>query len=73
MKDKETVNIIGAGPGSLVAAIVLRRHGFAVKVFEMSPDVGHRLSGDFQGVENWSSEKDVTEILGEIGIGINFL
>ncbi len=73
MTDKETVNIIGAGPGSLVAAIVLRRHGFAVKVFEMAPDVGHRLSGDFQGVENWSSERDVTEILGEIGVGINFL
>jgi len=73
MTHKETVHIIGAGPASLAAAIVLRRHGFAVKVFEAAPDVGHRLSGDFQGLENWSSETDVTEQLRDIGIGINFL
>lgn len=73
MTRRRTINIIGAGPASLTAAIVLRRHGFAVKVFEAAPDVGHRLNGDFQGLENWSSEKDVTEQLREIGIGINFL
>ena len=49
-----TVKIIGAGPAGLVAAIVLRRHGIPVTVFEKSPEVGHRLSGDFQGLENWS-------------------
>ncbi len=70
---KETINIIGAGPAGLAAAIVLRRHGFPVKVFDKSPDVGHRLNGDFQGLENWSSERDVTEFLRETGIEINFL
>lgn len=70
---KETINIIGAGPAGLVAAIVLRKHGFPVKVFEMSSDVGHRLNGDFQGLENWSSERDITELLKDIGIEINFL
>ncbi|KAF0143405.1 MAG: dehydrogenase (flavoprotein)-like protein [Nitrospirae bacterium] len=70
---KEPVNIIGAGPAGLTAGIVLRRHGFPVRVYEMSPDVGHRLNGDFQGLENWSSEKDITDLLREIGIETNFL
>ncbi|NOZ69288.1 MAG: NAD(P)/FAD-dependent oxidoreductase [Deferribacteres bacterium] len=69
---KETINIIGAGPAGLTAAIVLRRHGFP-RVYEMSSHVGHRLSGDFQGFENWSSERDITEVLKETGIEINFL
>jgi len=69
----EPVTIVGAGPAGLTAAIVLRRHGVPVRVYEMFPDVGHRLNGDFQGLENWSSEQDVTEILKEMGIGINFL
>lgn len=70
---KEPINIIGSGPAGLTAAIVLRKHGFPVKVYEMSSDVGHRLNGDFQGLENWSSEKDITELLKNIGIEINFL
>ncbi|NOY85968.1 MAG: NAD(P)/FAD-dependent oxidoreductase [Deltaproteobacteria bacterium] len=68
-----TVKIIGAGPAGLVAAIVLRRHGIPVTIFEKSPDVGHRLSGDFQGLENWSSNVDVTETLKNMGVEINFL
>jgi flavin-dependent dehydrogenase len=70
---KEPINIIGAGPAGLAAAIVLRKHGFPVKVYEMSSDIGHRLNGDFQGLENWSSEKDITEILKDLGIETNFL
>lgn len=70
---KETVNIIGAGPAGLTAAIVLRKNGFPVKVYEMSSDVGHRLHGDFQGLENWSDEKDIIELLKELGLNINFL
>jgi len=73
MTTKGPVNIIGAGPAGLVAAIVLRKHGFPVKVFEMSSNVGHRLSGDFQGLENWSSDRDIVGILKDIGIEINFL
>ena len=70
---KDNVKIIGAGPAGLAAAIVLRKHGFPVTVYEQSPDVGHRLNGDFQGLDNWSSEKDITETLKDIGIEINFL
>ena len=69
----DPVKIVGAGPAGLVAAIVLRRHGIPVTVFEKSPDVGHRLSGDFQGLENWSSDIDVTGLLKDMGIKINFL
>ncbi len=73
MKTRETINIIGAGPAGLTAAIILRKHGFHVKVFEQSSDVGHRSNGDFQGLENWSSERDITEIIKDTGIEINFL
>lgn len=69
----EPITIVGAGPAGLTAAIVLARHGLSVRVFEMAAGVGHRLSGDFQGFENWSSDRDVTELLREIGIDINFL
>lgn len=69
----EPVTIVGAGPAGIAAAIVLRRHGVPVRIFEKYPDVGYRLSGDFQGLENWSTEQDVTDLLKEIGIEINFL
>ncbi len=72
MPVKRTINIIGAGPAGLAAAIALRREGFPVRVFEASSDVGHRFSGDFQGLENWSSETDVCEELKQAGIDINF-
>ena len=68
-----TINIIGADPAGLTAAIILLRQGYQVTVYEKSPDVGYRLSGDFQGLENWSSDTDITRMLNSIGIDINFL
>jgi flavin-dependent dehydrogenase len=68
-----TINIIGAGPAGLTAAIILLRQGYQVTVYEKSPDVGYMLSGDFQGLENWSSDTDITRMLNSIGIDINFL
>lgn len=73
MTDKNVVTIIGAGPAGLAAAIALRRLGVPVRVYEQYPEVGHRLNGDFQGLENWSSERDITELLKDLGIEINFL
>lgn len=72
-KETEAINIIGAGPAGLTAAIVLARHGYKARVYEMSSDVGHRLNGDFQGLENWSTEEDITAILKDLGIEIDFL
>jgi flavin-dependent dehydrogenase len=70
---KERINIVGAGPAGLTAAIVLARNGHAVRVYEMASDVGHRLNGDFQGFENWSSREDAALVLRELGIEQNFL
>lgn len=67
------VNIIGAGPARLLSAIVLRKHGYPVMVFEESSDVGHRLNCHFQGIENWSSDNDATELLKDMGVEINCL
>lgn len=69
----EPITIVGAGPAGLTAAIVLARRGLKVQVFEMAAEVGHRLRGDFQGLENWSSDRDVLVLLREIGLDINFL
>lgn len=69
----EPITIIGAGPAGLTAAIVLARHGRKVRVYDRGPDVGHRLSGDFQGLENWTAGTDVCTQLEECGLSLNFL
>lgn len=69
----EPVNIVGAGPAGLTAAIVLRRHGIPVRVFEKAADVGHRLNGDYQGFENWSAEQHIPDLFRELSIEPNFL
>ncbi len=56
---KEIINVIGAGPAGLVAAINLAKADFAVMLHESAPSVGHRFHGDFQGIENWTTEDDV--------------
>lgn len=62
------IEIVGGGPAGLVAAINLAKAGYKVKVYEEKQEVGHRFHGDFQGLENWSSEDDVTSILEKIGV-----
>src|SRR3989338_9981076 len=62
------IEIVGAGPAGLVAAINLARAGYKVTVYEEKPDVEHRFHGDFQGLENWSSKEDVTVLLERCGV-----
>ena len=64
--------VIGAGPAGLVAAATLARAGREVRVFEKSDSIGHRFSGDFQGLENWSAEGDVLDRLSRIGVEATF-
>ncbi len=66
------IDVIGAGPAGLVAAINLAKAGFAVTLHEATPRVGHRFHGDFQGIENWTTDGDVRVFLTSINIKINF-
>ncbi len=66
------VQIAGAGPAGLAAAITLARAGREVVVHETHAEVGHRFDGDFQGLENWSSPTDALSTLKDIGLDSNF-
>jgi flavin-dependent dehydrogenase len=64
--------VVGAGPSGLACAITLARAGANVIVREARSNVGARFHGDFQGLENWSSEVDVIEELASYGIEPRF-
>jgi flavin-dependent dehydrogenase len=64
--------VVGAGPAGLACAIALAGHGRRVVVREWRDRVGARFDGDFQGLENWSDERDVLEELGAAGIATTF-
>ncbi len=68
----EALEVVGAGPAGLTAAILGRRAGRRVIVYERRQDVGGRFHGDFQGLENWSTEHDVLDELGALGIETTF-
>lgn len=67
------VTVVGAGPAGLSAAIVLAKAGRKVVVHEWHSRVGSRFHGDFQGLENWSSDEDALTELQEWGIESDFL
>lgn len=67
---KRRVEVVGAGPAGLVAAINLSKRGYDVTVYEENPDAGHRFHGDFQGIENWSSIEDAVDLLKRVGINV---
>ena len=67
-----TIKIAGAGLSGLTAAINLAKAGFIVKVYEAKDSVGKRFAGDLQGLENWTDEEDILELLQKYNIKINF-
>lgn len=69
---ERTIHISGAGPAGLTAAIGAARSGRRVVVYEQRPGVGGRFHGDFQGLENWTTEGDVLEELTSLGIDVGF-
>lgn len=71
-EDMKTINILGSGPSGLSAAIILAKAGYEVNVYERNEDVGKRFYGDLQGLENWTSQRDVVEDLKRLGIEVNF-
>jgi flavin-dependent dehydrogenase len=68
----EPVTVVGAGPAGLACAIALARAGRDVVVREWHQQVGTRFHSDFQGLENWSDERDVLDELRAAGIEIAF-
>lgn len=68
----DPIQIAGAGPAGLAAAITLARAGREVIMHETHAEVGHRFQGDFQGLENWSSEDDVLSTFRKMGLDSNF-
>jgi flavin-dependent dehydrogenase len=71
-KSESPIKIAGAGPSGLTAAICLAKAGYAVEVFEARKEVGGRFIGDFQVIENMSSDEDVLQMFKRIGLSINF-
>ncbi|VAW72461.1 hypothetical protein MNBD_GAMMA13-171 [hydrothermal vent metagenome] len=68
----EFIEISGAGPAGLAAALAVVKTGRAACVYERRDDVGKRFHGDFQGLENWTTDIDVLDELGSIGIEDGF-
>lgn len=66
------VEIAGAGPAGLAAAITLAHAGRKVIVYETHKEVGHRFGGDFQGIENWTTREDALTVLEKLGITTEF-
>lgn len=64
------VTVIGAGPSGLASAIVLARAGRRVIVRERRRTVGARFHGDFQGLENWSAERNVLDEFSDLGVSL---
>lgn len=69
---REPVQISGAGPSGLTAALTAVQGGRQVVVYERSRDVGHRFHDDFQGLENWTTDGDVLEELASLAIEPTF-
>jgi flavin-dependent dehydrogenase len=68
----EAIEIAGAGPAGLAAAITLAQAGRRVVVHEARSEVGSRFGRDLQGLENWTTEEDVLEHFRALGLNCDF-
>lgn len=72
MPHNNPVNILGAGPSGLTAAILLARAGREVHVHERYDTIGKRFQGDLQGIENWSTQENVLAQFRSFHLDTNF-
>lgn len=72
LENMSSIQIVGAGPAGLAAAIAVARNGGDARVTERHRAVGTRFHDDFQGLENWSTESDVLDELRNMGIEPTF-
>jgi flavin-dependent dehydrogenase len=72
MRSDSLVEVVGAGPAGLTAAITAARAGARVVVYERAQQVGTRFHGDFQGIENWSTEEDALDAIAGLGVASTF-
>ena len=68
----DVLQIVGAGPSGLAAAIVAAKAGRKVVIKERRKTVGSRFRDDFQGLENWTSVVDVLDEFRSFGIEPSF-
>jgi flavin-dependent dehydrogenase len=66
------IEIAGAGPSGLAAALTVARAGRPAVVYERHARVAGRFHGDFQGIENYSTGGDALEELAAAGVDPTF-
>jgi flavin-dependent dehydrogenase len=72
MNNDSLIEIAGAGPAGLAAAITAAKGGARVVVYERAAQVGSRFHGDFQGLENWSTSEEALDELTRAGVEPTF-
>ena len=65
---QDVVHVMGAGLSGLAAATILAKAGKEVHVHDIRADSGARFDGDFQGLENWSSDMDFHDEMRDWGL-----
>ncbi|MFP5406449.1 MAG: NAD(P)/FAD-dependent oxidoreductase, partial [Gammaproteobacteria bacterium] len=66
------IEVVGAGPAGLAAAITLARAGRRVRIHEARRAVGGRFGADLQGLENWTGSGDVLDDFRAAGLTTAF-
>lgn len=66
------IKIAGAGISGITAGINLVKYGYEVEIFEKNEQIAKRFKGDFQGIENWTTEEDALTVIKNCGLDLNF-